>query len=180
MLLRAPVHRALSTVARMTVAGGSERGGERQGAQQPGCPFPRRTDGDHRREKRKQNHAALTHLSINLIYGDLIFWGDWGAGSYALAMPCKPVPHTPVLSGSASPTSFVVLAVRAEGLHGHVAARSSPAWLADAVPAVLVQRAPAIAVAQSGAALCQRDEEGEGTGVENGELPHPGHTEKGH
>lgn len=109
-----------------------------------------------------------------------VFFGGGAAGSYALAVPSTPLPRTPVLSGSASPTSFVVLAVRAEGLHGHVAARSAPAWLADAVPAVLVQRAPAVAVAEPGAALCQRDEEGEGTGVEHGEFPQPGHTDKGH
>lgn len=40
ILLGAPVHRALSTVARMTATGGSERDGERQGAQQPGCLSP--------------------------------------------------------------------------------------------------------------------------------------------
>lgn len=51
-------------------------------------------------------------------------------------------------------TSFIVLTVSAESFHGHVAARSPPPRLADAVPAILVQRAPPIAVAQARAPLC--------------------------
>lgn len=51
-------------------------------------------------------------------------------------------------------TSFIVLTVSAESFHGYVTARSPPSWLADAVPAILVQRAPPIAVAQARAALC--------------------------
>lgn len=51
-------------------------------------------------------------------------------------------------------TSLVVLAVSAESFHGYVTACSPPSWLADAVPAVLVQRAPPIAVTQARAALC--------------------------
>lgn len=49
--------------------------------------------------------------------------------------------------------SFIVLAVCAQGLHGYVTARSSPPWLANTMPAVLVQCTSPIAVAQPGATL---------------------------
>lgn len=67
-----------------------------------------------------------------------------------------------------APTSLVVFAVRAQGLHGHVAARASPAGLADAMPAVLVQGTSAVAVTQPGAALCGEDQEGQG--LDDGRL----------
>lgn len=53
------------------------------------------------------------------------------------------------------PTSIVVFPVAACRLHGSVTACSSPAQLADAVPAVHVQSASAIAVAQARASLCK-------------------------
>lgn len=62
-------------------------------------------------------------------------------------------------SGSAFLTSFVVFAVCTESLHGYITARSSPPWLADTMPAVLVECTSPIAVAQAGATLCQ-DKEG--------------------
>lgn len=49
--------------------------------------------------------------------------------------------------------SFIVLAVCAESLHGNVTAGPSPAWLADTMPAILIQRAASIAVAQTWASL---------------------------
>lgn len=49
--------------------------------------------------------------------------------------------------------SFVVFAVCTESLHGYITARSSPPWLADTMPAVLVERTSPIAVAQAGATL---------------------------
>lgn len=53
------------------------------------------------------------------------------------------------------PTSIVVLPVAARCLHGRIAARSSPAQLADAVPAVHVQSASAVPIAQARASLCK-------------------------
>lgn len=53
------------------------------------------------------------------------------------------------------PTSVVVFPVAARRLHGSVAARSPPAQLADAVPAVHVQGASAVAVTQARASLCK-------------------------
>lgn len=52
-------------------------------------------------------------------------------------------------------TSLVVLTVSAQSFHGHITARSPPSWLADTVPAILVQCAPPIAIAQAGATLCR-------------------------
>lgn len=78
--------------------------------------------------------------------------------SLSQALACT----VPRFSGSGSLTSFIVLAVCAQGLHGYVTACSSPAWLANTMPAVLVQRTSPIAVAQAGAALCQ-DKEGKAT-----------------
>lgn len=51
-------------------------------------------------------------------------------------------------------TSFVVLTVSAESFHGYVTPCSPPSWLADTVPAILVQCASPIAVAQTRTALC--------------------------
>lgn len=51
-------------------------------------------------------------------------------------------------------TSFVVLTVSAESFHGYVTTCSPPSWLAHTVPAILVQCASPIAVAQTRAALC--------------------------
>ncbi len=51
-------------------------------------------------------------------------------------------------------TSFIVLAVCTESLHGNVTAGPSPAWLADTMPAILIQRAASITVAQTWASLC--------------------------
>lgn len=53
------------------------------------------------------------------------------------------------------PTSIVVFPIAACSLHGSVAACSSPAQLADAMPAVHVQSASAIAIAQARASLCK-------------------------
>lgn len=53
------------------------------------------------------------------------------------------------------PTSVVVFPIAACRLHGSVAARSSPAQLADTVPAVHVQSASAVAVTQARASLCK-------------------------
>lgn len=52
-------------------------------------------------------------------------------------------------------TSIVVFAVTTGGFHGCVTARSSPAQLADAVPAIQVQGTSSIAIAQARAALCK-------------------------
>lgn len=49
--------------------------------------------------------------------------------------------------------SFIVLAICAERLHSNVTASPSPAWLADTMPAILIQRAAAITVAQTWASL---------------------------
>lgn len=46
-------------------------------------------------------------------------------------------------------TSFVVLAVGAEGFHGYMTAGSSPAWLANAVPSTGFQGAPSVVVAET-------------------------------
>ena len=62
---------------------------------------------------------------------------------------------------SACLTSFVILAVGAEGLHGDVASRPTPPGLADAVPTVLVQGTATVVVTQAWAALCSRPEHGE-------------------
>lgn len=51
-------------------------------------------------------------------------------------------------------TSIIVLAVAAGRLHRCVAACSPPAQLTNAVPAIITQRASAVAVAQTGTALC--------------------------
>lgn len=53
------------------------------------------------------------------------------------------------------PTSIVVFPIAACRLHGSVTACSSPAQLADTVPAVHVQSASAIAIAQARASLCK-------------------------
>lgn len=52
-------------------------------------------------------------------------------------------------------TSFVVLAVGTQGLHGHVAAGAPPARLADAVPPAGLQGAAPVVVAETRAALCR-------------------------
>lgn len=52
-------------------------------------------------------------------------------------------------------TSFVVLAVSTQGLHGHVAAGAPPARLADAVPPAGLQGAASVVVAETRAALCR-------------------------
>lgn len=81
--------------------------------------------------------------------------------------------------GSAFLTSFVVFAVCTEGLHGYVTACSSPPWLANAVPAVLVQCASPIAVAQAGATLCQ-DKEGKHRWFEDWKTLRLKETDTGH
>ena len=106
--------------------------------------------------------SALIPFSKNLIYGDRIFFFWQQITRY-------PRELTSLSSGTSSPrcsaslTSLIVLAVCAEGLHGHVTARSPPPWLANAMPAVLVQRASSIAVAQTGAPLCQETKKGNGS-----------------
>lgn len=57
--------------------------------------------------------------------------------------------------GCQSPTSIVVFAVTTGSFHGRVAASSSPAQLADAVPPIQVQGTSAIAIAQAGTTLCK-------------------------
>lgn len=51
-------------------------------------------------------------------------------------------------------TSVIVFGVTAGRFHGGVTACSSPAQLAHAIPAVITQRAPAVAVTQTRATLC--------------------------
>ena len=99
--------------------------------------------------------SALIHFSVNLTCGDqmFFFWQQITTGPRELINLSS---GTGSLSCSASLTSLIVLAVSAEGLHGYVASCSSPPWLANAVPAILVQCAPSIAVAQTGTPLCQK------------------------
>lgn len=121
--------------------------------------------------------SACMHFSISLIHGDLSFGGQQRTMSSLYLRHLGPGP--PLFSHPACPTSFIVLAVRAESLHGHVTARSSPPWLADAVPAVLVQCAPAVTVAQTRAALCQKTQ-GKQEGFEGRTFLHLWWTNKGH
>lgn len=64
---------------------------------------------------------------------------------------CSPLPFRG--DGKASLTSLVILVVGTGGFHGDAASRSPPSALADALPAVLAQRAPPVAIAQVRAAI---------------------------
>lgn len=52
-------------------------------------------------------------------------------------------------------TPLIILAIWAEGFRGDITSQPSPPWLADAVPHVLIQDAPPVVVAQTGAPVCQ-------------------------
>lgn len=67
----------------------------------------------------------------------------------------RPTPELHRAHGCLSLTSIIVFAVTTGGLHGCVAASSSPAQLADTVPPIQVQGTSAIAIAQPRATLCK-------------------------
>lgn len=96
----------------------------------------------------QQSYVFQSHL-----WGSDLFWRQITMLSLWPVHLCS---GARLSSCSAFLTSFVVLAVRAEGLHGHVASCPSPPGLANTMPAVLVQCTSSIAIAQTGTTLCRR------------------------
>lgn len=85
--------------------------------------------------------------------GQLVYW--WPVYSVMPTVHLERPPQLHGAHGCHSLTSIVVFAVTTGRLHGCVTASSSPAQLADAVPPIQVQGAPAVAIAQPRAALCK-------------------------